>query len=735
VSRLRCVAFLLCLINPFLNSETWKSFTAMNDVRGIVRLNNFLWVGTSGGIYSLNENDSTVIKYTNADGLSSNDVTAIGKDKNGLIWVGSSSGTIDVFSPITKLWFTIRDIALSQKTQKVINKFYNVGDTMYIATGFGISLYSISRKEFLDTFNSFGSFGETVVYDVTQFNQRLLLATEKGIAYSKINATNLSAPESWETRQDKSTSLSIFNSTLYAATINGVFSFTNNQWNVVTGLTQLTLKLVASDDAMFLLQQNEVKQINRNGIISTYGTTYFFAITDAILASQNNLLIGFQGRGIASFKNQSWLTYSPNGPVSNNFSSVVIDHDGEIWATSGRNSGFGFYRFNGTSWYNYSTYTDPILKYNDFFAITVSPTNEKLVSSWGAGIALVSKEGKVLRMFDNKNPGLVGVENANYVVSGSVAFDKENNLWVSLYRSSSLDILWKMKPDSQWTSYKAPQSNNYVNVLGLFVDANGTKWFTNTLPGFTPSPAFVYFNENKNIAGTSDNWGSLLESDGLTSLQITSIAGGKDGDIWVGTTSGISIINNPLTPSKNISKLFLGALRDQMIQCIIVDGVNNKWVGTPQGIYCVTPDGSTLLEHYNTTTTNGKLVGNNILSLAVDNKNGIIYAGTDKGLSSFTIPFVTPKEKMETISISPQPFLIPSTTNITISGLSENCLIKILTSTGVLITQFDAQGGGRGFWDGKDNKGNYVSSGIYFAIAYSQQGGEIGIAKIAIVRQ
>ncbi|MDA0986258.1 MAG: hypothetical protein O3A55_01420 [Bacteroidetes bacterium] len=706
----------------------------MNDVKAMTSVNNILWVATTGGVYKLNQIDSTVTKFTNVDGLSSNDATAIEIDKNGLVWIGSLSGMIDVLDPTTNSINSIKDIFLSLKNQKGINNFYNSGDTMFIATDFGVSLYSLSRKEFLDTYNNFGDFSQTMVYDVLSFNGQLFLATEKGIAVSKINATNLSAPESWQTTFNKSTSLCLFDNKMFAATTSGVFSLINNEWSVVNNLNQPSLKLIKRDSLIYIFQENTIKQFSKSGVINQYGPTSINSLTDGVISSQKQLLVGIKSNGVAQLQNNKWLIYSPNSPSKNYFSSVAIDKNGDIWATSGRSSGYGFYRYNGSTWTNYNVDTEPKLKSNDFFNITITPTNEKLISSWGKGIVLVSKEGKVLKTFDNNYPGFAGADDPTFIVSGGNSFDKENNLWISLYRPTTLNVLWKMTPDSVWTSYKTSLNNNYINILGLFIDNNGTKWFINSLTGFTPNALCVFYNDKINIANTSDNWGIITDANGLTNSQITSIVGGKDGDIWLGTTSGISIINNPTTPTKNISKVYLGVIREQMINCMAVDGINNKWIGTPQGIYCLSPDGTILINHYSTSTTSGKLVSNNILSLAIDEQKGIVYAGTDKGLSSFTIPFIVPSEKLDKLSISPQPFRITNNNAITISGLTKNCLIKILSSSGTLINQFDAQGGGQGFWDGKDNVGNFVSSGIYFAIAYDLEGAKVGYAKIAIIR-
>jgi len=52
-----------------------------------------------------------------------------------------------------------------------------------------------------------------------------------------------------------------------------------------------------------------------------------------------------------------------------------------------------------------------------------------------------------------------------------------------------------------------------------------------------------------------------------------------------------------------------------------------------------------------------------------------------------------------------------------------------------LVNQFEAQGGGRAFWDGRDKNGALVSSGIYFIVAYAENGSQTVTGKIAVIRR
>jgi flagellar hook assembly protein FlgD len=72
---------------------------------------------------------------------------------------------------------------------------------------------------------------------------------------------------------------------------------------------------------------------------------------------------------------------------------------------------------------------------------------------------------------------------------------------------------------------------------------------------------------------------------------------------------------------------------------------------------------------------------------------------------------------------------------LTINNLVSNSTIKILTVNGMLMTEFAAQGAGRAFWDGRDSQGAYVPSGVYYIVAFTENGNQVANGKVAVVRK
>jgi len=131
---------------------------------------------------------------------------------------------------------------------------------------------------------------------------------------------------------------------------------------------------------------------------------------------------------------------------------------------------------------------------------------------------------------------------------------------------------------------------------------------------------------------------------------------------------------------------------------------------------------------------NSPILSDDVKSIAFDLNSGVVYFGTDKGLTSLKTEFGKPAENFTTMKIYPNPFHPEKDLNVVIDGLVANSTIKIFTISGDLVKTIITPGGKTGIWDGKNEKGQYVPTGIYIIIAYNEDGTQVGIGKIAILR-
>lgn len=727
----------------------WNNYTDMKSVRSVASDGQSVWAATSGGIFRFNPADSTYQKFLNSDGLTTNDATAIFIDANGRVWIGQQSGNIDFYDPASGRWRYITDIALSAKSTKAINAFHQNGDDLYIATAFGVTVFSISRFEFSDTYTNFAaSVTQPNVTAVRVFQNRVFLATGSGIISSKPGAVNLADPASWSVDAPSVTTanaLAQFKDSLYASTGAGLMKYHSGAWGTANGITAAVRIAAAVDTSLLYVAANELRSLNASGGNAVLSASVPAGVTSGTITSSRTVFLGFGTSGIgASNAAGVWEKYYPNGPNSNSFYKMIVDERGDLWSASGGHTGgWGFYRFDGSTWTNYNTSNTPLLLVNDCYAIALGPNNSKWVSTWGEGVVLVNSNGVVVRRFDYDYPGFIGVIRSgsagtpSYTVPSKAAVDRNGNVWLTgVFSTDRSKVLWKMKPDSSWESYPGlPAPSDYSFMYEMVIDRNNTKWFTNSIISRQESPVIAYHNDERQITGLVNNWGTLTKSDGISDDRVQALAVDLDGDIWMGTGVGITIINEPNNPALRISKVYDFSVRDLFINCIAVDPLNNKWIGTSRGVFVLSPDGTQQISHFSVENTGGKLVDNNIFSLAIDGKNGIVYMGTEKGLSSLEIAAVTTKNTLSAIELSPNPVYLPNHSSVEIRGLVNDCTVKVLALNGKVIKQFPAQGGGRAFWDCRDGEGRPVASGVYLIVAHNKAGDQVASSKVAVIRK
>ncbi len=121
--------------------------------------------------------------------------------------------------------------------------------------------------------------------------------------------------------------------------------------------------------------------------------------------------------------------------------------------------------------------------------------------------------------------------------------------------------------------------------------------------------------------------------------------------------------------------------------------------------------------------------------MVVDGSSGDVFFSTSLGLVSYAGEAVTPSVSARDLFVYPNPARLSnsSTTNIYIEGLVEETDIRIITATGSLVRRLSARGG-RTLWDGRDETGRLVNSGVYLIVAVGTDGTGAAHGKVAVIR-
>lgn len=730
--------------------EGWKTFTDMKQVRFFSISENIFWAATSGGAFQYNSTTNEYKIFTKTDGLNGSPLTTLTNDNDGKIWFGSQNGIIDVYDPNNKSFKRILDIFNTERIGKRINELVTRGDTIYAATDFGLSLINSKDYFFYDTYFRFGTFASNIKVNSSYRDDLLYVCTEQGLAVQKPGTINLSAPESWNvftTSQglpsNNALNLVQFRDTLLLATERGLVYYNGTQWSDYLPYykNRFLRSITTYDDVLYILWEVRLAQNLVEYKIGKYSNGFLEPLYFEALSPVNQLSFNHNGELLASthagiINIDTGEIIVPNGPQSNQFVNLSVDQNGVLWAASGRDAtGAGFYKFDGSNWVNYNTSTTTQLSTNSYHTILTSQNGDVFAGSWGSGFIRIRNNN--IQVFNASNTGMQGIAaNPNFLVIGGFASDAAGNLWIMNHDPVNRKPISMLTPDSTWYHFSNKVNPNVNQYMDIVVDRSNTKWFISQSPS---SGGLYYFNENNSLTDSTKHIsGYVSQTTGLNSNALTALTIDRRGDLWVASNLGLNIITNLNTvltnqPQLRISSVF--AVRQQTVNAIAVDALNQKWVSTNQGILVLSSDGTNLLYAFD--TRNSPLVSDVITSLAIDQERGIVYVGTESGLSVINTTAIQPVDEFTELFIYPNPLRleIGSTQQVTIDGLIRDSEIKILNTSGQLIKQFITPGGKIAFWNGRNESGDLVPSGVYFIVAYDREANNIITGKLAILRK
>ncbi len=724
----------------------WQNYSSMNNVSSAIVTSDGIWAGTEGGAFYYNFKDSTYKTFTKTEGINGSPITAVAKDSSGNIWFGSQNGKIDVYNPATKIFKNIFDVYNSERTEKKINAIAVYGDTAFVSTSFGLSIINTTTLGFYDTFFKLGNFASNIEVNYSYKKDNIIYAaTSSGIAIQKAGTTNLVAPESWNTftTTDGLSSNTIikigsYRDSVFVLTDKGFSIFVANKWQNFLSTFPNTHQedFQTTDDTLYILSDWRVYYYT-NGKTNQYYPVVEVNATKMPYIKDGKFLLIFENTMAFFDKSSSFppLRVSPNGPSGNNFFDMAVDQKSNLWVATGKDiGGVGFFKYNGSSWKTFDVNSAPLLS-NAFHAVSIGSDNSVYFANWGNGFVRV-KNDSTIQSFSINNTPLIGMTtHPDFLVIGDMKTDSKNNLWILNHDPADKIVLSVLTSDSTWYRFKNTPDPDIIQYIILVIDQYDTKWFVSEA---SKKSGLYYFNEKSTISDTATSDDRAGYVSGLNSNSVFALALDKRGELWVGTNSGVNVISNPdaiLTSSSSALKITsVFSLRQQAINCLAVDAINRKWVGTNQGLIVAATDGSSLLATFD--SKNSPLLSDQIKSLTIDEKNGIVYAAVDGGLTAFYTTALAPNTTFSSIETSPSPFLIGKTSSLlTIDGLIKDSDIKILSIAGNLIREFSSPGGKIAFWDGRNNEGKFVNTGIYLIVAYDKEGNSVATGKVAIIRQ
>ena len=709
----------------------WKTFTSIYSINRITERDGELWCATGGGLARFSPESGTFQIYTNTEGLAEIDLTDLVVDHAKRIWLGTKNGYLQRFDPESGQWTTVPDFI-----GRTIESLYQQGDSLWVGLDIGVSLYVISREETKETYKRLGTFQvEIPVIRSLTTQTDIWLITEEGVARASLSSSNLLDPSNWQNYSTgdglpagQLTAITSLNGQIVAGSLKGISIYKDDHWELIDpdknvhDLCVQNDQLIAATTSGIFAWNGSGWQKRHNGNIDAI----------SVHAQPERLWIGTTSGLKRLDSNETELVfYSPNSPMYNAFTDIALDQDGTVWCTSS-NSGTGcISMYDGEQWINFTKKDIPSLKNDDFRTVAVDHKNNKWFGAWGGGLVKFDTDSG-WTVFDAATGHLSGITaDPNYVVVSAIEVDPTGAVWLLNSEAASWNPLVSVVDDTIWTYYGSregipsnPASNKY---LVLEIDQYGRKWF-GTYEG-TPVGVKVYDDQGTPSDKSDDDaLQGLSTTDGLNSLVITSLAEDHDGLMWIGTSAGLHYWPGG-SDTPGVENRFYFA---EDVKTIMVDGVNNIWVAHGQGVTI------RFNKDYKTSTfkkEDSGLVSDDVKVMTLDPDNGYVYIGTNHGLSRAKTPYSEPLEKPEDLTIYPNPFIPSQHSHCVIDNLAVDTEVGIYTASGYKIRYYDDQtvAGRQLLWDGTNEAGDLVASGIYLVVSKTVSG-DARVGKILVVR-
>ncbi|MDE5886911.1 MAG: T9SS type A sorting domain-containing protein [Muribaculaceae bacterium] len=205
------------------------------------------------------------------------------------------------------------------------------------------------------------------------------------------------------------------------------------------------------------------------------------------------------------------------------------------------------------------------------------------------------------------------------------------------------------------------------------------------------------------------------------------------GYVWVGHSAGVFyfdpgtlISGAPRAIRIKVARNDGTNLADYLLHNVIVNDIvsdkeGNKWLATSgAGLVRTTSDGKKILEEY--TTSNSPIPDNNILSLGYIRDTNSIVASTLKGLAEYRIGDNGGMAAGSEVKVYPNPVRPGYSGYITIEGLEDGALVKIVDAGGNMVKELGPVNGEKIEWDGTNLHFKKLNSGVYFILESSGDG-------------
>ena len=788
-TSIKLIFLLLSSITAYSQVGTWEKIPTLTEIRTMLPVEDEVIMASDGGLLVFNKVDG-LFSYGIDDMLTENlDLTYTYIDSDSLLWIGARSPgpIVEVMDLNTTEFLRVEFVDLDET-----NSFVQVGDSVYATyrddLEGGVLLYrkGVNVIEYLDIFNNFphqNTMDLGTVADIGYVDGNLYFRTNREIVWVDLDGGNLKDPVNWNVdaipsgASEMTRALPFMNTVLLAAG-SSIYQYNFDEYVLVHSSEHEIIDIhESSSESYTLILATDVGLESLNLQNGVSNQIYDLANINSIELYGNEIWIASATDFLSLFYDQVYASYSANRPRDHSFNKLMMDASDQLIGGSPN----GFSIFSDLGWrtikagsFN-SDFDESLYNWNEMIVGTLdfrggNPVEDIVIDDFGN--TYFSIQGRGVFKLDDEQPGsskffgaadgsleptFDGAE-SGYVLPGQMALDSRQNVWATtkFVREGGGVISILTPEDSVYHVYQYQGGLGSRSVKSIAIDDNDLVWLGSQVRSDLQANGGIDFIEvvNNSMGNEMELNVSHLSTDSpLASNEILQLEVDTHNTLWILTPSGVQSMPLPdtwLTSSelKNHASLYMTPketdyyyywqLTDYNVTSIEVDQRGNHWFFSDNsGVHVLQDNGRWINGGYGYNTGNSGLLDNQIYSAAFDGKSGQTYLSTPKGISILHTPFAQPKETYSSMHIYPQPFNPDIHDKLIIQGLMDNSTVKILTVQGALVRELtflneDVQGY-EAQWNGRDEAGDKVGSGVYILFMFNDEG-VAASQKIAVLR-
>lgn len=712
---------------------------------------------SGGSLFATDKESLESYPLTSDSGLSGHSVKSLSYNPDsGYLLIAYDGGDIDLLSDDGTI-VSLPDIADASLSPKTINSVAFSGDNIYAATPYGLVKFSASKQAVAD----YGRYGRSVDAVTVAGGKVIISAGDSLMAVSEASRINSISDFSLLGAWSKASSLTALSPTILLAAHPGRVATYTIAPGWVEGVESINVAGECShlsrldDGSVITSSGSQLIVVSPEGHISTLPLPA--QLQDNIIGGNStSSLWGLNSAGLINMVSSSggWSVamdrFIPHSlAVSEAAFFIPGASDERIYIT---NLGPTVYRMGISGWTDGRNVNQQaaLISGSEIKSITLSqPLNAPtrlaenpadpstvFMATGNSGIHKVTA-GKDMGTYNGSNAPLSDTWGAAVY---DVAFDRDGNLWAGgggLENDRSIMILPAAKvalnpSEIKTTDWMVPYIPDHSWGMDMRIFHTTQSPVTFAFDVADSKLLLAYHNNSTPSQFTDDrilSWDSFTDQDGksFTPHRCTAIAEDANGAVWIGTSSGVFVINNPadaVNPAMTVRRLKMSHddgtnLADYFAETdivldIAVDGANRKWIATAaSGLYLLNADGTEILRHF--TSSNSPLPDDRVNAVYADPLSNTVYVATPLYVMAYGSDASRPAADYSSIRVYPNPLTPEHTGPVTIDSLTDGSLVKIADSSGSVVWQGRAEGG-MVQWPAQNSSGARVSSGVYFVL-------------------